>query len=55
MPVWLKWFLYRWLSPESCVLSLLIIALSQGTMINMIKLNALYDIRPEQLASLVYV
>ena len=55
MSVWLKWFPYRWLSPDSCVLLSLIIALSQGIMINMIKLNALYDIRPEQLASLVCV
>ena len=52
MSVWLKWFLYRWLSPRSCVLFLLFVALSQ---IDIIKLNALNDIRTEQLASLVCV
>ena len=55
MSIWLKLFLYRWLSPGSCVLLMLIIELQQGIMINMIKLNALNDIRTEQLASLVCV
>ena len=55
MSVWLKWFLYRWLSLGSCALLILIIELSEKSMINMIKLNVLYNIRPQQLASLVCV